>query len=113
MYDPLRWSGLRHVPVAARSLAPFAVTVVVIVACSDTPFVAPSHLTRPSGTIGSMAMTSCGASFRMISSEEDSLMAPYGIPNTVDTVDVCEAWTGSDYAYQATAELLPVQWTHG
>jgi hypothetical protein len=49
------------------------------------------------------SMTSCGASFRMIANEQDSLMAPYGIPNSVDTVDVCESWTGADYQYQATA----------
>ena len=30
-------------------------------------------------------------------------MSTYGIPATVDTVDICETWTGSDYDYQAIA----------
>jgi hypothetical protein len=30
-------------------------------------------------------------------------MAQYGIPNSVDTVDVCESWNGTDYNYQASA----------
>jgi hypothetical protein len=47
-------------------------------------------------------MTSCGASFRVITDETDSLMAAYGIGRTSDTVDVCESWNGSDYDYQAT-----------
>jgi len=38
----------------------------------------------------------------MIAVDPDSLMAPYGLPSVVDTIDVCEAWTGSDYTYQAT-----------
>jgi len=39
----------------------------------------------------------------MIANEDDSLMSQYGIPNSVDTVDVCESWSGSDYQYQAVA----------
>lgn len=98
MRTPLRRPLLqRFVP--ALSL----VAIAVMAACSETPSVAPSQPLRPSGTIGSMAMVNCGASFRLISTEQDSLMTQYGIPNTVDTVDVCEAWTGSDYSYQATA----------
>jgi len=38
----------------------------------------------------------------MIAVDSDSLMAQYGIPPAVDTVDICESWTGSDYTYQAT-----------
>lgn len=49
-----------------------------------------------------MASISCDASFRLITAETDSLMTPYGIATSVDTADVCESWTGSDYAYQAT-----------
>lgn len=73
-----------------------------VAACSDRQGVEPMRLIPSTGTLGSMAATSCGASFRMISTEEDTLMTPYGIANTVDTVDICETWTGSDYAYQAT-----------
>lgn len=39
----------------------------------------------------------------MIATDDDSLMAPYGVGTTIDTVDVCETWTGSDYQYQAVA----------
>jgi hypothetical protein len=78
-----------------------AAAIAVAIACSDTTLVAPRRSLQPAPTL--INMSSCGASFRMISSETDSLMAAYGIANTVDTVDVCEAWTGSDYAYQATA----------
>jgi hypothetical protein len=38
----------------------------------------------------------------MITTDSDSLLAPYGIPSNSDTVDVCETWNGSDYVYQAT-----------
>ncbi len=77
----------------------FAVTGVL--GCSDElpgtqPRAAPSEFARSLS-----GMTSCGASFRLISTEDDSLMAPYDIMRTVDTVDVCEAWTGSDYEYEA------------
>jgi hypothetical protein len=71
-------------------------------ACSDTESVSPRRLSPGSTALSVAAMTSCGASFRMITNEQDSLMAPYGIPNSVDTVDVCEMWTGADYQYQAT-----------
>jgi hypothetical protein len=73
-----------------------------LAACdARTPALAPSRPTIPKGT-GSFATTSCEVSFRMIATDSDSLMAQYGIPSTVDTVDVCESWTGSDYIYQAT-----------
>lgn len=37
----------------------------------------------------------------MTITEHDSLMTQHGLPTLVDTVDVCESWTGSDYDYQA------------
>jgi hypothetical protein len=37
----------------------------------------------------------------MITTEHDSLMTQHGLPSAVDTVDVCEDWTGTDYVYQA------------
>jgi len=72
----------------------------VLVACSDlqrstAPGVSPSV---PAGSLS--GMTSCGASFRVIATDDDSLMAAYGIMRTVDTVDVCESWTGSDYQWE-------------
>lgn len=70
-------------------------------ACMESS-IAPT-LPAPNASLSTMSMTSCGASFRLIANEQDDLMAQYGIPNTVDTVDVCESWTGNDYQYQATA----------
>src|SRR5436190_1567201 len=78
------------------------VAAVAAFACNDrTSATDPKRPPVPSG-VGSMASMSCAASFRMIAVDSDSLMAPYGLPSVVDTVDVCEAWTGSDYTYQAT-----------
>lgn len=72
-----------------------------LLACSDEP-PGPHPRSAPSDAAQSLSgMSSCGASFRMISTDDDSLMAPYDIMRTVDTVDVCENWTGSDYAYEA------------
>ncbi len=78
-----------------------SLTLYLLSACSEAN-VAPNP-PAPNPSLRVAAITSCGASFRMITEEQDSLMAPYGIPNSVDTVDTCEAWTGSDYQYQATA----------
>jgi hypothetical protein len=47
-------------------------------------------------------MTSCGASFAVITDETDSLMTAYGVGTSSDTVNVCESWTGSDYDYQVS-----------
>jgi hypothetical protein len=44
----------------------------------------------------------------VISDETDSLMVPYGIGQTSDTVDVCESWTGSDYDYKASGAGTPI-----
>jgi hypothetical protein len=74
----------------------------IVCGCSETRnSLSPQSDIRPAGG-RLIAMTSCGASFRVISDETDSLMTPYGIGATSDTVDVCESWTGSDYDYQAT-----------
>ncbi|HWL40466.1 MAG TPA: hypothetical protein VNO75_09525 [Gemmatimonadaceae bacterium] len=37
----------------------------------------------------------------MITTEDDSLMTQHGLSTAVDTLDVCESWTGNDYVYQA------------
>lgn len=44
----------------------------------------------------------CGVSFRAVVTDEDALLASYGIPATTDTVHVCETWTGSDYVVRET-----------
>jgi hypothetical protein len=70
--------------------------------CGDrSPSVAPRPPLMRTGS-GSLATMSCAVSFRMIATDSDELLAVYGIPATVDTIDVCETWTGSDYVYQAT-----------
>ncbi len=78
------------------------VGILIICGCSET-----RNSLSPAADIHAaggrlMPMSLCGASFRVISDETDSLMTPYGIGATSDTVDVCESWTGSDYDYQAT-----------
>jgi hypothetical protein len=74
----------------------------VVCSCSESRnSLSPQADIHPAGG-HLIAMTSCGASFRVISDETDSLMVAYGIGQTSDTVDVCESWTGSDYDYQAT-----------
>ena len=74
----------------------------VLCACSDARNTLSPQRRLPSEGGRLQAMTSCGATFRVITDETDSLMTAYGIGRTSDTVDVCEAWTGSDYDYQAT-----------
>lgn len=86
---------------AARVLA-LLMAQYIATACGETPTVAPTH-PPPSAALALSTMTSCGASFRMVVTDVDSLLAPYGITQSVDTVDVCETWTGSDYQYQALA----------
>jgi hypothetical protein len=69
--------------------------VIVGSACSESLKAPPRPAEPPN-----FAMTTadgCGASYTMITYEEDSLMATYGVPATQDTISVCETWTGSDY----------------
>jgi hypothetical protein len=75
--------------------------LVVLMACNETEPTVSQSRPIPMGR-GTLATMPCGASFQMISNDSDSLMAQYGIPSSVDTVDICESWTGSDYTYQAT-----------
>lgn len=75
--------------------------VVGSLACSDAPVVGAPKIGERTATY--LVTQGCGASYNMISTETDSLMTQYGIPNTVDTVGICETWLGNDYAYQATA----------
>jgi len=76
--------------------------IAIVWACSDAHNALSPHADlHPTGG-HLIAMSSCGASFRVISDETDSLMTAYGIGQTSDTVDVCESWTGSDYDYQVS-----------
>ncbi len=74
----------------------------VVLACSDARNALSPQPAVPSEVSRLQAMTSCGASFRVITNETDSLMTAYGIGTSSDTVDVCESWTGSDYDYQVS-----------
>lgn len=71
-------------------------------ACGDV--IAPSSAPdgqrpRPNLAINS---GSCGVSFTAVVTDEDALLAAYGIPTTTDTMQVCETWTGSDYVMEET-----------
>lgn len=76
--------------------------VSIVWGCSDAHNALSPHADIHTAGGRLAAMTSCGASFRVISDETDSLMVAYGIGQTSDTVDVCESWTGSDYDYQVS-----------
>lgn len=90
-------------PAWSRRAIGFALVLAVgAVACHDAQVVGPTVSRQVAGPVGARAMVSCNASFRLITTTTDSLLAPYGIATSVDTTDVCESWTGSDYAYQAT-----------
>ncbi len=78
------------------------VCALLFAACSESTTFSPTP-PPPNAAFAIASMMTCGASFRMISSEHDALMDQYGLPSAVDTVDVCEEWTGSDYNYQAVA----------
>lgn len=95
-----RDARLGKVSFPGRCIVLGVVAVTGVLACSDEPGTQPRAASAEFARSLS-GMTSCGASFRMISTEDDSLMAPYDIMRTVDTVDVCESWTGSDYQYEA------------
>jgi len=81
-----------------------AAGLLCVAACAEPARETLSPLAIPNSPSGNfVSMSSCGASFRAISNETDSLMAAYGIGTTVDTMDVCEMWGGSDYQFQAVA----------
>lgn len=87
------------------SMHPSAVLIalpLIVAACSDGSSLGPTRA-PPTAALSIASASSCGASFRLIATDDDSLMAPYGIMRTIDTVDVCETWTGSDYQYEARA----------
>ena len=44
----------------------------------------------------------CGVSFTMVVTDEDAVMAQYGIPAKTDTARICETWTGNDYVVRST-----------
>lgn len=101
--DSIRASVSRNsVAGCTRALSYVFVLSAVLGGCHDTKMSAPLANVQPKGSVGAMAMVSCGASFRLITIATDSLFAPYGIATSVDTADICESWTGSDYTYQAT-----------
>jgi hypothetical protein len=76
-----------------------AATITIVLGCSEGDTISPQSKLN-SAAFSFVPMSNCGASFRVIANETDSLLVQYGIENTVDTVDICEAWTGSDYDYQ-------------
>lgn len=50
----------------------------------------------------SVTPSSCGLSFTAVVTDEDALLAAYGMPATHDTLFVCDTWTGSDYVVHET-----------
>jgi hypothetical protein len=64
------------------------------VACSRDE--QPTGLRQRSPNFAASLM-SCDASYTLITNEDDSVMAQYGLPNIQDTSNVCESWSGSDY----------------
>lgn len=73
-----------------------ATAVGLFSSCSDTTAVTrvpPRHLADISGG-------NCGASYTLLTDEQDSVMSQYGIPATKDTIAVCETWVGNDYTIQ-------------
>lgn len=96
-----RGARLGKVSFPQRCIALGVFVITGVVGCSDEQLGTHPRIGPPEFARSLSGMTSCGASFRMISTEDDSLMAPYDIMRTVDTVDVCESWTGSDYQYEA------------
>lgn len=81
---------------ALRRAALTTALAVGFAACEE----APSLGTRTVGPKAATVSADCGASFTMVISETDSLMARYDWPTAVDTVSVCETWTGSDYDHR-------------
>ncbi len=79
-------------------------------ACSEHETLSPGT-PPPTAAFQLASMSSCGASFRMITTEDDSLMTEHGLSTAVDTLDICESWTGNDYVYQAvelgSSERIP------
>lgn len=67
--------------------------VIGALACTDRT--APKAPARPPHLD---IATDCAAAYTMITNEDDSLMAQYGMPSVTDTVRICENWNGSDYA---------------
>ena len=83
---------MRGVRLAAATL----VGAATVVGCSESLQTPPpvSGRAMPVAAV----VDACGASFTAVTLDQDSLlMARFGGPPTVDTVTVCETWTGSDY----------------
>lgn len=77
-------------------------TALALWACSDAiapPSSSPSDQVQPNFSVNP---GSCGVSFTAIVTDEDALLAAYGVPATIDTLFVCETWTGSDYVMHET-----------
>ena len=86
---------------SARIHIALGIVFLTLIGCTEST-ISPSK--PPAGAALALAsLAGCGASFRMITEDVDSLMTPYGLPASIDTIDVCETWTGNDYSYQGTA----------
>jgi hypothetical protein len=89
---PKRRKGLAATFLLLLGAAPF-------LSCTDVT--SPDRRIAPPPARQAFSMTSCGASYNVVTYETDDLMAQYGLPPTQDTLAVCETWTGSDYATEA------------
>lgn len=87
-------------PVAGGVL--LAATLALAWACTDA--VAPRTVrpTEPSRPLADVSGQTCGVGFTAVVTNEDALLASYGVPATTDTVQVCETWVGNDYVMRET-----------
>lgn len=106
--SPLRW----QTPVVAAAIT-VCVVALLVQACSDSLPSAPTdpHPQIAADVIPNPNPNCTGVSYTMITTEDDSVMAQYGIPAETDTVNICENWVGNDYTMQAvvagSSENLP------
>lgn len=114
MYGLLQRPRLRQLPVPVVAAAvTLCVAALVVQACTDSLSTAPvSPAPRIATDIVPNPNPNCGGvSYKMITAEDDAVMAQYGIPAETDTVNICETWVGNDYTMQAvvagSSENLP------
>lgn len=72
-------------------------SVMGIGGCSGGDLAAPRPDDRPNLAVNSFP---CALSFSAVITAHDEEFAEYGVADRVDTVQVCETWTGSDYDFQ-------------
>lgn len=83
---PAAATTYRCITVAAASLI-----LLVSLACRDDDLLRPRQSPLASGAAG------CGAAYTLVEFEEDSVLQAQGLPREVDTLSVCQTWTGNDY----------------